>query len=178
LIDYQDEITKISKNYNTIYYKQHPRQKLSKEVLKFLKSIPNTKEIFANTYKILSHPNIKLVAGLNSGVLYEAKFFGKQTQFFLNKVYNYTQAGIENAPNIFTVINSNSHLFKINFWANALKDITKTSFVEEKEDVSFENYQELFANYFNLASAFELSIYKKRTPDSFFRKIKNRLKGI
>ncbi|MCL2312852.1 MAG: alpha-2,8-polysialyltransferase family protein [Firmicutes bacterium] len=176
LNDYKDEIIKISKDYDTLYYKQHPIEKLPKEVLLFLKNIPNAQEIFDNTYKIISNKNIKLVFGLNSGVLYEAKFFGKEAQFLFKKNYNYTQDGVEDAPNIFTIINSNSHIFKINFWADALKDITKTSFIDEKDDVFFENYQELFSSYLNIASAFELSIYKKSIQDSFLRKLKRKIK--
>jgi hypothetical protein len=172
LDNYKDEIIEISKNYNTIYYKQHPAEKLSPAVLSFLKSIPNAKEIFDNTYHILSNKNIKLVVGLNSGVLYEANFFGKQAQFLFNKVYNYTQDGVPENKNVFTIINSNSHLFKINFWASVLKDITETSFIDEKQDVSFENYQELFAHYLNISSSLELSIYKERIPDSFLSKLK------
>jgi len=175
LFDYKDEIIKISKEYDTIYYKQHPFERLSKEVLKFLKTIPNSQEIYSNTYQILSNPNIKLVAGLNSGVLYEAKFFGKKSKFFFNKVYNYTQESIESAPNVFTILNSNSHIFKINFWAEVLKDIVETSFVDTKEDVFFENYQELIANYLNIVSAFELKIYNKKKSGSVLKKLKEKI---
>ena len=178
LLDYKAEITKISNNYNTIYYKQHPVEKLNKEVLLFLKNIPNAVEIYDNTYKMLSNKNIKLVFGLNSGVLYEAKFFGKDTQFLLNKVYNYTQDGFADASDIFTIIDSNSHIFRINFWAEALKDIINTSFVDKKDDIYFENYQELIANYLDISSAFELSIYKKQVPERFLKRLKRNIKNI
>jgi len=90
LLDYIEEITLLSKEYETIYFKPHPYAINNKQMFKSLKKyLPNVKIIYDNIYHLLSNDNIKHVVALNSSVLYEAKYFHKQVTFLYKPVYDF-----------------------------------------------------------------------------------------
>jgi len=88
LLDYMNEIKNISKDYKTIYFKPHPYAKNNKYIFKELKKeFKNLEMIYENIYHLLSNDNIKHVVGLNSSVLYEAKYFKKEVSFLYEHTF-------------------------------------------------------------------------------------------
>ena len=90
LLDYISNIKKISKSYSHIYFKPHPYAKNNKYIYKILKKeFKNITIICNNIYHLLSNENIKHVVGLNSSVLYEAKYFRKEVTFLYKPYFDF-----------------------------------------------------------------------------------------
>lgn len=93
LLDYYNEVLKLSEKYNTLYLLKHPlmaegdfkKIKLKFEKIKNLHYLQNT-----NTYELLIDQNIKCVAGISSSLLTEAKYFGKKVLYFYKPVLDET----------------------------------------------------------------------------------------
>jgi hypothetical protein len=94
LIDYLDEIKNISKDYNIIYYKPHPYENSKDTIKELKKSFKNIIIVYDNIYYLLSNENIKHVIALNSSVLYEAKYFNKQTTFLYKPYFDFSKEDI------------------------------------------------------------------------------------
>lgn len=95
LLDFVKEIDELSKRYDHIYFKPHPYSKNNKEIMKVLKkTLPDIKIISDNIYHLLSNDNVKHIAGLNSSVLYEAKYFKKEVTFFYKPYFDFTSNDI------------------------------------------------------------------------------------
>ncbi|MDR0484134.1 MAG: hypothetical protein LBH40_02490 [Alphaproteobacteria bacterium] len=175
LLEYKEEIREIAKKYKTLYYKMHPLEPLSAEIKEFLQSIPNAVEENRNFYELMAQDNIVEVFGLNSGGISEAKFFGKKGTYLFEKPHKYYYHGIEDSIDIdsytFIILNSNSYIFKINFWAEFLSGVIPTFKVAESEEVSFDNYQSILSNFLNLSSAYELKAYTQREAKAQIDKI-------
>ncbi len=89
LLDYMEDIKKLSLDYQYIYFKPHPYAKNNKHIYKMLKKeFDNITIVHDNIYHLLSSNNIKTVAGLNSSVLYEAKYFRKDVQFLYKPYFD------------------------------------------------------------------------------------------
>ncbi len=89
LLDYIENIKNIGQGYETIYFKPHPYARNSKYIYKNLKKVfKNLIMIHDNIYNLLSNENIKHVAGLNSSVLYEAKYFRKDVSFLYRHTFD------------------------------------------------------------------------------------------
>lgn len=115
LIDYIDDIKKLSDDYENIYFKPHPYAKNNKYIFKSLaKKFKNIYPIYDNIYHLLSNNNIKCVTGLNSSVLYEAKYFHKEVNFLYKPYFDFTNNDIGIYGNY----------FNSNFWDNILDTST------------------------------------------------------
>jgi hypothetical protein len=89
LLDYKDNIKSIAKNYDNIYFKPHPYAKNNKLIYKVLKKeFKNLTIVYDNVYHLLSNENIKHIVGLNSSVLYEAKYFRKDVTFLYKHTFD------------------------------------------------------------------------------------------
>lgn len=95
LLDYIDTIKTITKDYDTVYFKAHPYAKNNKEIYKALKKeLKNVIMVYDNIYHLLSNENIKHVMGLNSSVLYEAKYFRKEVTFLYEPYFDFAKNDI------------------------------------------------------------------------------------
>lgn len=95
LVDYVDDIKTLSASFENIYFKPHPYAKNTKKLFKELrKRIPNIKITYDNIYFLLSSDNIKSVVGINSSVLYEAKYFGKKVTFLYKQYFDFVNSDI------------------------------------------------------------------------------------
>ncbi|MCL2567547.1 MAG: hypothetical protein FWE18_05610 [Alphaproteobacteria bacterium] len=160
LLEYKDQIIAMSKKYKTLYYKMHPAESLPRNIREFLQSIPNAVEENRNFYELMAQDGIEEVFGLNSGAISEAKFFGKKRTFLFEKFHEYYQdEGDINNPHTFIILNSNSHIFKINFWADLLSSLVSVNKVEDNDEVYFDNYQSLFSSFMKVISSYEFNIY-------------------
>ncbi|MEA3353368.1 MAG: polysialyltransferase family glycosyltransferase [Campylobacterota bacterium] len=112
LTDFITQIQNISKKYHHIYFKPHPYAKNTNKLLKELKKyIPNIKITYDNIYHLLSNDNIKHIAGLNSSVLYEAKYFKKEVTFLYKPYFDFDKEDIGVYGNY----------FDSSFWADILQ---------------------------------------------------------
>lgn len=119
LLDYIDELKTIAKCYNTIYFKPHPYAKNNQHIYKVLKNeFKNIVMIYDNIYHLLSNENIKHIVGLNSSVLYEAKYFSKEVTFLYKESFDIGEDDIGIYGDYFTS----------SFWSDVLGvEDTKTS---------------------------------------------------
>ena len=179
LEEYKDKILEMSKKYNTLYYKMHPFEPLSDSMREFLSSIPNACEERRNFYELMAQEGIKEVFGLNSGAISEAKFFGKKSTFLFNKSHEYYQdEGDVNDYRTFIILDSNSYIFKINFWAELLSSIITTYKVSDTEEVSFDNYQSLYSSFIRISSNYELNIYSIFDTNRNLRHLSYRVENL
>ena len=89
ILDFKEEILKLSKEYSHIYYVPHPYVAQNKEIDKYLNETKYiTKITSIPTYELLMSPKIKKVVSISSSVLYEAKFFGKEIQYLFKPLFN------------------------------------------------------------------------------------------
>ena len=97
ITDFKQKMAELSKQYKHIYYQEHPLLKsyssLSKgyeiiqKINKYIDSTPYISKINfdISTYALLASEKISKVVALSSSVLYEAQFFGKSTEYLLQK---------------------------------------------------------------------------------------------
>jgi 2-polyprenyl-3-methyl-5-hydroxy-6-metoxy-1,4-benzoquinol methylase len=83
LLDFKEELEALIDKHDCVYFKPHPRGSEQRLIDWFANhekviTLPHPKAPDINTYAYLSHPNIKSLAGLNSSLLVEGHFFGKQ----------------------------------------------------------------------------------------------------
>lgn len=95
LTDFIDDIKQLAQNYDYIYFKPHPYAKNTNKLLNKLKeNIKNITITYDNIYHLLSNDNIKHIAGLNSSVLYEAKYFQKEVTFLYKPYFDFNSNDI------------------------------------------------------------------------------------
>lgn len=87
LMDFIEKIKEIKTKYSTVYFKPHPYSR-KKRILNEIKKL-GVVVTYENIYKLLTDQNIEMVAGISSSVLYEAKFFNKEVNYFLNPKQSY-----------------------------------------------------------------------------------------
>ncbi len=180
LLNYQSNIKNIANTYSTLYYKLHPKSpsKYNKLLKKYFKQFNNTIEIKDDMYELLANDNIILVAGINSSSLYEAKYFNKKVEFFGKPHFNYiTQESTNNKKFDFVMLDSNKHLFDINFWNHILNNIKPTT----TSTPIFENYNDLLRNVLKVSSSYNLSLYlrlQKLEKYLFINRVKKLIKSL
>lgn len=119
LLDYTEELKSLSSGYEYIYFKPHPYAKNNKYIFKGLKKeLGDVKITHDNIYYLLSSENIKSVVGLNSSVLYEAKYFQKDVNFLYKPYFDISEKDIGIYGNY----------FNSSFWADIL-DIEDTNII-------------------------------------------------
>lgn len=82
--DYKDNIAYLASIYPQLYYSQHPLRKDDSEFLLLKKYFKDIQKLSANSYQIISNPNVALVTTISSSIGIEAYYFGKNV-IFLNK---------------------------------------------------------------------------------------------
>lgn len=120
---YKNYIEKLSKNYSKIYYCPHPYEKYIEEVNKYIDS-EDYIEIINDipTYFLLTCDKIKKVISLSSSVLYEAKYFGKETEYLYKPLFK-----IDEDFSINTFISLNNDYFNPYFWSDILSPVIDTN---------------------------------------------------
>ena len=122
IFEYEDQIKKLGNEYQTVYYKPHPFNGDLKEIYNFLKKYPFIKIINDNIYYLLSDDNIKAVYAISSGVLTEAKYFGKKSYPFYKKFLDYSyDKECKFSSNIYLTIMNDFYMPK--FWNDLFTDV-------------------------------------------------------
>lgn len=134
IMDYADKIEELGKKYSIVYYKAHPFNTDLSKIHEFLKIYPFVKLCPSdwNVYKMLSHPNLRKVYAITSGVLYEAPYFGKESEN-LYKPYLHLDYSKECPYSEDTYLSIYNHFINPRFWVDVLQDVIGTNF--ECEDV-------------------------------------------
>ena len=88
LLDYSIELKSLSNRYEYIYFKPHPYANNNYIFKNLKKELKNIEIVYDNIYHLLSSENIKCVVGLNSSVLYEAKYFQKEVNFLYKPYFD------------------------------------------------------------------------------------------
>ena len=84
LLEFTEQLDQLIDQHDCTYFKPHPRGS-DHTILNFFSKhkkvtiLPNPTVPYLNTYAYLAHPSIKTIVGLNSSMLVEAYYFGKNT---------------------------------------------------------------------------------------------------
>lgn len=128
IMDFESEIEKMGREYECVYYKAHPFNKELSNIHKFLKKYDFVKLCPSdwNTYKMLANPNLRKVYAITSGVLYEAKYFEKESESlyksYLHLDYNHNCEYSEE-----TYLSIYNDFINPIFWKNILQDVVETN---------------------------------------------------
>ncbi len=124
IMDFEEKIIEIGKNYDVVYYKKHPFNKDFQKIYDFLQQFEFIKLCPSdwNTYKILCNSNLKKVYAITSGILYEAPYFGTESETlykpYLHFDYN------KNCPyNEDVYLSIYGDFMNPRFWHDALQDV-------------------------------------------------------
>lgn len=86
-LDFKSEIENLAAKHTCLYYSRHPHVKNGDEnILKWLKTVPKVELLDAPTYRVLADSAIKVVAGISSSAVLEARYFGKETRLLFKPV--------------------------------------------------------------------------------------------
>jgi len=122
LLDFKDKFKKLTSRYNKIYYSRHPFVGGGdKKILNWLSTFENVEIVNYSAYHMLSNSNIKSVHTLSSSVVHEAKYFGKQSEFWFKPIFNInSEFNKENYLSIYQEFVSPS------FWSDILSPVMET----------------------------------------------------
>ena len=142
--DYKNRFMELYNQYDHLYYKIHPYQK-NQDVIDFIKTLSNASILWPNdisAYDLLATDRVKKYVSISSGALYEARYFGKDVEYFLHQpfmfVNDYKSEAEYNYKNTFVPVYKD--YWQPSFWADILKgyiEITET--VPEDVDEPFHN---------------------------------------
>lgn len=86
---YHKDVIKLASQHKHLYYKPHPHSKNQKDTFDLIDRIPNASVINSDFYELIAKDEIKTVAAISSGTLYEAKLFNKKTLRLLSNSFDY-----------------------------------------------------------------------------------------
>ncbi|MGR5297190.1 glycosyltransferase [Vibrio mediterranei] len=86
---YHKDIMELASQHEHLYYKPHPHSLNQKATFELIDRLPNASIINSPFYELISKDEIKTVAAISSGTLYEAELFGKSTVRLLDNEFNF-----------------------------------------------------------------------------------------
>ena len=121
ITDYEDKLDALSLKYSKIYYQEHPSLSLLKnnitidKINLFIKNKHYIEKLPKNTktYSLLSSEKIAKVISISSSVIFEARYFGKDTEYLYRPLFI-----IDGEFGINTFISINASLWSQKFWAD------------------------------------------------------------
>ncbi len=116
ITDYPDKVRELAKSYSRVYYVPHPAAKPNPEVDAFLQNTEGVEVLNGvPTYFLLASPKVKKVVALSSSVLYEAAFFGKETEYLFRPLFK-----IDEEFSLDTFVSIYQDYFSPVFWRDIL----------------------------------------------------------
>ena len=116
LLDRLDAIKSLANSHEHIYFKPHPYARNNRVMLRELrKALGDVRIIRQNVYLLLANDGIGHVAALNSSVLHEAEYFGKETTFLFAPTFEEMHIGVY------------GDYFNAPFWRDTLSPILPTA---------------------------------------------------
>ncbi len=116
ITDYADKVSELVRTYTRVYYVPHPSAGSNEAVDAFLAATPGV-EVLKNvpTYYLLASPKVKKVVALSSSILYEAEFFGKETEYLFRPLFK-----IDEDFSLNTFVSIYQDYFSTDFWQDLL----------------------------------------------------------
>ena len=170
---YKDRLTELSKEYSKIYYSPHPALGSRwKVIYDFIKKEPYI-ELLGNvsTYSLLASDKIKKVIALSTSVLFEAKYFGKETEYLFKPLYN-----IDEPFTAYSYISVERAFLNPKFWAHILAPIcnVKSNVLDEVLFTSSKNkLRNVGNNYMGYAQLDDIKRIENKKKSYDFRKLFN-----
>lgn len=122
LLDFKIEFERLGKEHSKVYYSRHPFVgNGDKDIIDYVKQCPFAEITNYPSYYLLAHPNISKVSTISSSVAFEAKYFGKQTEFLFKPVIEFNDEF-----NINSYISIFQDFISPKFWGDILNPIIKT----------------------------------------------------
>ncbi|MHC1727609.1 MAG: hypothetical protein AB9866_16670 [Syntrophobacteraceae bacterium] len=122
LLDFKEAFESTGAEYGKVYYSRHPYVRRGDEaILKYVKDCGFAEVVNSPAYHLLSSGKIAKAFSISSSVVYEAKYFGLDTEFLFNPVIRYGERYGQEYLSIYQEFVS-SH-----FWARALSPILPTN---------------------------------------------------
>lgn len=148
VLNFEEEFTRLTKEFEHVYFSPHPMIKGDySSQLEFLKQFDNVSIIKEPGYKLLCSEKIKKVVAISSSLVYEARFFNKETEFFYRPIVPVSSNGGDDG-NYISIFNK---LHSSLFWADILKD--EFSISDNIIDIDYmtnkNNYRDMLALYYN-----------------------------
>ena len=123
ILDFKDRLAELSKEYKKIYYSPHPFVFASEEVDNYINSIDYIEKIDnIPTYYLLSSEKIKKVISISSSVVYEAQYFGKETEYLYQPLFN-----IDGEFGLNTFISVIDDYYNPKFWSKILSPVMQAN---------------------------------------------------
>ncbi|AJQ97338.1 hypothetical protein [Gynuella sunshinyii] len=85
LQDIENCLRELTQEFDWVYFKSHPHAKRNAVLKQLISTIPKCEWLETNAYMLLSRDEIELCAAFSSGILEEAKIFGKPTRRLIGK---------------------------------------------------------------------------------------------
>lgn len=163
ILNYQEKLAELSKQYKKIYYAPHPLVANNPEVEAYIAQTPYIEKLEnISTYFLLTAPEIKKVIGISSSLLYEAQFFGKEVEYLYQPLFDIDASFGQN-----TFISIYNDYFNPYFWSDILSQHFETNknvinqilFFEDKNKIR--NIRNLYWGYASLDTYQAESIKKE-----------------
>jgi len=118
---FESRLKLIMRQHPSIYVKPHPACPFDDATNEMLRDM-RVSQTMENSYRILSEENVQTVCGISTSVLYEARYFGKESIFFAN----------EDRTDGFVPI-SHGEFCSQTFWAQMLQSVSSVKFPKYPE---------------------------------------------
>lgn len=126
ILDYKEEFSNIAKRYKKVYFKKHPYAKGNNEVDAFLQTFKNIEFIDENFYYLLRQEEIEAVYSISSSTVLEAKYWGKESDYFHKNPFNLLHDDDHNF-NTTAYLPVYEKFLLPYFWSDVLSDVIETS---------------------------------------------------
>ena len=128
ITDFKNDIAKYTKNYNKMYYSPHPYSGKMPCVDEYLADSKNGVTITdVPSYFLLSSEKICKVVSISSSILYEAKFFLKDTEYLFKPLFDIDVSFGKNS-----YVSIYQKYFNPMFWSDILEPILQTKKCEDE----------------------------------------------
>lgn len=135
IMDFEEKIIEMGTKFDVVYYKKHPFNKEFQKIYDYLQQFDFIRLCPSdwNTYKILCNTNLKKVYAITSGVLYEAPYFGIESESLYKPYlhFDYSKECLYNEDIYLSIYND---FMCPKFWHDALQDIIKVN--DEYKDLN------------------------------------------
>lgn len=122
LLDYKEQFEAAGQRHSVVYYSRHPYVKRGDEqILEYVRTCGFAEVVAWPAYQMLAHPGLRHVFSISSSVVYEARYFGKETRFLYRPVIDLRLVpGLRNYASIFQEFVSG------HFWSDVLEPVVHT----------------------------------------------------
>jgi len=164
VLDFKEKFEKLIEEYKVVYYIPHPFVKSGdEEIINYLNEFKNVKILKGkdSIYNVLSSNNIKKVVTISSSVALEAKYFGKEIEYYFKPIIDIN----EKYSSVYQ-----SFLYGY-FWSEILSDITKTKKVKKIEfNDSKDKIRDSLSFYWSYRDIDKVEMLKKTVGNLFKKK--------